>query len=66
MGKISKYFLRRKKQKAKKDPKKYQNCIEEEKEKKCQYHSEPNKNISEEQKQKLAECTKNYYIAHDK
>ena len=36
------------------------------KRKKLQHHRESNKNLSEEQKQKLAECMMNYYLAHKK
>ena len=45
---------------------KYQNFTEGEKEKKCQYHGEPNKNLSEEQKKKLVEYRTNYYITYNK
>ena len=38
----------------------YQNLSEEEKEKRC------NKNPSEEQKQKLVECRRNYYLTYNK
>ena len=33
---------------------------------KCQYYGERNKNLSEEQKQKLVEYIRNYYITHKK
>ena len=39
---------------------------EKEKEGKSQYHCEHNKNISEEQKQKLVEYMRSYYLAHEK
>ena len=52
--------------KIKKAHKKYQNLFEQEKEKKSWYHHERNKNLSEEQKQKLVEYMKNYYLAHKK
>ena len=42
----------------------YQNLTEEEKEKKRQYHCERNKNLSEEQMQKLVEYMRNYCLAH--
>ena len=38
----------------------YQNLTKEEKEKSC------NKDLSEEQKQKLVECRGNYYLTHNK
>ena len=44
----------------------YQNFTEEEKEKKSQYHCECNKNLSEEQKQKLVEHMRNHYLPHKK
>ena len=53
--------------KGKKSPDKdIQNFTEKEKEKKCQYHRELNKNLSKEQKQKLVEYRRNYYITHNK
>ena len=33
---------------------------------KCQYYGERNKNLSKEQKQKLVEYIRNYYITHKK
>ena len=39
---------------------------EDEKEKKRQYYWERTKNLSKEQKQKLAEYRRHYYITHDK
>ena len=33
--------------------------------KKCEYHRERNKNISEEQKYKLVEYRRSYYITHN-
>ena len=64
MEKVLKTFWRRKRQKAKKAREIYQNFTEEDKEKKDQYHCKHNKNLSEEQKQKLVEYIKNYYLAH--
>ena len=51
-----KIFLKNKKKKAKKVGERYQNLTEEEKEKKH------NKNLYEEQKQKLIESRRNYYL----
>ena len=59
MWKISKYFLRRKRQKAKNDLDVYQNISEEEKDKKHQYQRERNKNLSEKQKKKKVEYMRN-------
>ena len=42
----------------------YQNFTEEEKGKKRQYYRECNKNLSEEQKQKIVEPGRNYHIMH--
>ena len=44
----------------KKARERYQNLTEEEKEKRR------NKNLSEEQRKKLAECRRNYYLTHSK
>ena len=44
--------------------KRYQILSEEEKESKCQYHCEYNKNLSEEQKQKQVEYMRNYHLTH--
>ena len=54
----------RRKRKGKKDPRKISNLTEEEKEKRCQYHCKSNKNLSEEQKQKLFVYMRNHYLAH--
>ena len=43
-----------------------QNLFEEEKEKKRRYHRERKRNVSGEQKQKLVEYRRNYYIIHNK
>ena len=43
----------------KKKLRKYQNLAEKEKEKKRQYHREPNKDLSDEQKQTLVEYLRN-------
>ena len=48
----------------KKSSKRYQCFTEEEKERNCQYYRERNKNLSEDQKQKLIECRRNNYLAH--
>ena len=55
-----KIFLKNKKKKAKKVGERYQNLTEEEKEKKH------NKNLYEEQKQKLIESRRNYYLTDSK
>ena len=55
-----KLFLKNKKKKAKKVGERYQNLTEEEKEKKH------NKNLYEEQKQKLIESRRNYYLTDSK
>ena len=55
-----KIFLKNKKKKAKKIGERYQNLTEEEKEKKH------NKNLYEEQKQKLIESRRNYYLIDSK
>ena len=55
-----KIFLKNKKKKAKKVGERYQNLTEEEKEKKH------NKNLYEEQKQKLIESRRNYYLIDSK
>ena len=55
-----KIFLKNKKKKAKKVGERYQNLTEEEKEKRH------NKNLYEEQKQKLIESRRNYYLTDSK
>ena len=45
---------------------KYNNCSQEEKEKKRQYHGDRNKNLSEEEKQKKIEHMRDYHLAHQK
>ena len=55
-----KIFLKNKKKKAKKVGERHQNLTEEEKEKKH------NKNLYEEQKQKLIESRRNYYLTDSK
>ena len=55
-----KLFLKNKKKKAKKVGERYQNLTEEEKEKRH------NKNLYEEQKQKLIESRRNYYLIDSK
>ena len=60
------YYQKQKEKLQKEVRKRYQNPSEEEKEKKCQYHCERNKNLSWEQKQKLVEYMRNYYLAHKK
>ena len=55
-----KLFLKNKKKKAKKVGERYQNLTEEEKEKRH------NKNLYEEQKQKLIESRRNYYLTDSK
>ena len=53
-------FLKNKKKRAKKVGERYQNLTEEEKEKRH------NKNLYEEQKQKLIESRRNYYLTDSK
>ena len=55
-----KIFLKNKKKRAKKVGERYQNLTEEEKEKRH------NKNLYEEQKQKLIESRRNYYLTDSK
>ena len=55
-----KIFLKKKKTKF------YQNFAEKEKEKKCQYYRKCNKNLSKEQKQRVVEYGRNYYIMYKK
>ena len=54
------------KRKQKKVQGRYQNFTEEDKEKKCQYYCDSSKILSREQKQKLVEYRRNYYISHNK
>ena len=54
-----KIFLKKKKTRQKKAQERYQNFTEKEKER-------HNKNISEEQKKKLAEYRRNHYLIHKK
>ena len=44
----------------------YQSFSEEEKEEKCQYHRQCNKNLSKEEKEKKVEFMRNYNLAHKK
>ena len=44
----------------------YQSFSEEQKEEKCQYHRQRNKNLSKEEKEKKVEFMRNYYLAHKK
>ena len=55
-----KIFLKKKKTKF------YQNFTEKEKEKKCPYYRKYNKNLSKEQKQRVVEYGRNYYIMYNK
>ena len=60
---LNKYYQKhkdrpRKEASCKKQFERYQNFIEEEKEKKCQYY--------QERKQKLPKYRRNYYLAHKK
>ena len=64
-AKDNKIFLKKKK-KCEKRLKKDIIFSKEENEGKRQYHFERNKNLSEEQKQKLVEYVRNYYLAHKK
>ena len=57
-----KIFLKKKKTNGKKRPKKDIKIFL----KKCQYPCERNKILSKEQKQKLVEYMRNYYLAHKK
>ena len=50
----------------KKAHERYQNFTKEEKEKKHHYYCERNKNLSEEQNQKVVEYIRNHYLAHKK
>ena len=62
-----KTFLKKKKTKGEKRPvKDIKILLKKKKEKKRQCYCERNKNLSEEQKQKLVEYRRNYYITHDK
>ena len=58
--KQSKHFWRRKKKN--KTPERYQNFFEKEKEKKSQSYRERNKSLYEDQKQRLVEYRRYYYI----
>ena len=43
-----------------------QNLSEKEKDKKCQYHCQPHKNLSENKKQRIAKHGRNCYLTHKK
>ena len=59
-------FLKKKKTKGKKKAReRFQNSTTEDKEKKLPYHCKRNTDLSEEQKQKLVEYRRNYYITHN-
>ena len=63
---INNYYWQHKEKHRKKELERYQHLFEEEKEKKCQYYGESNKNLSEEQKKKLVKYMRSYYLAHEK
>ena len=55
------------KNKGKKRPKKgVKILLNKKQEKNCQYHLEGNKNLSEEERKKLVEYRRNYYITNNK
>ena len=54
------------KEKNEKNPKKISKFYWRRREKKRRYHRECNKNFSEEQKQKIVDYRRNYYIRHNK
>ena len=60
-------MLSKKQRKALKEAReRYQIISEEEKEKKCQYHHDQNKNLSDKEKIKKVEFMRNYYWTHKK
>ena len=62
--KDNKILMKKNKSKGKKRPKK--DLTKKDKEKKLQYHCEHDKNLSEEQNQRLVEYGRNYYLTHNK